>query len=117
MATLAIFQRATVTRIVQESVDARTYVLEPHNGPFTYRAGQFSTFRVHVGDRALFRSYSMSSAPETDAELMTTVKRVRGGAVSNWLHDNVAEGDEVELTPPRVERFGSLPRKPAATPV
>jgi ferredoxin-NADP reductase len=42
----------------------------------------------------------MSSAPETDDELMTTVKRVPGGQVSNWLHDNVAEGDEVELTRP-----------------
>ncbi|EUA30507.1 oxidoreductase FAD-binding domain protein [Mycobacterium xenopi 4042] len=26
----------------------------------------------------LYRSYSMSSAPETDPELMTTVKRVPG---------------------------------------
>src|SRR4051794_1604623 len=48
----------------------------------------------------LLRSYSMSSAPETDTELMTTVKRVPGGRVSNWLHENVAEGDEIELTRP-----------------
>jgi ferredoxin-NADP reductase len=42
----------------------------------------------------------MSSAPETDDELMTTVKRVPGGAVSNWFHDELAEGDEIELMPP-----------------
>ena len=100
MARPATFQRATVSRIVQETADARTYVLTPHEGPFTYQAGQFCTFRVRVDGRDLLRSYSMSSAPETDDELMTTVKRVPGGKVSNWLHDNVVAGDEVELTPP-----------------
>ncbi|MET7769332.1 ferredoxin--NADP reductase [Nocardia sp. NPDC005366] len=98
MARPSLFQRATVTRIVKESVDARTFVLAPHDGPIPYIAGQFCTFKVTVDGTELFRSYSMSSAPETDAELMTTVKRVPGGAVSNWMHDNLAEGDEIELT-------------------
>jgi 3-ketosteroid 9alpha-monooxygenase subunit B len=96
----AVFQRATVTRIVDETADARTFVLAPHEGPFTYRAGQFCTFRVRVDGEELLRSYSMSSAPETDHELMITIKRVPGGKVSNWLHDNVAVGDVVELTRP-----------------
>jgi 3-ketosteroid 9alpha-monooxygenase subunit B len=100
MARPPLFRRATVTRIVKENADARTFVLAPHDGPFSYRAGQFCTFRVRVNGRDLLRSYSMSSAPETDDELMTTVKRVPGGMVSNWLHDNVVEGDELELTVP-----------------
>ncbi|MBB5915505.1 ferredoxin-NADP reductase [Nocardia transvalensis] len=98
MARPSFFQRATVTRIVKESVDARTFVLAPHDGPITYRAGQFCTFRVPVDGTALFRSYSMSSAPETDTELMTTVKRVPGGKVSNWMLDNLTEGDEVQMS-------------------
>lgn len=98
MARPPLFQRATVTRIVKESADARTYVLAPHDGPIAYQSGQFCTFRVQVDGTDLYRSYSMSSAPETDGELMTTVKRVPGGQVSNWLHDNVVEGDELELT-------------------
>lgn len=100
MARPPLFRRATVARIVKETADARTFVLVPHDGPLTYRAGQFCTFRVHVDGRMLLRSYSMSSAPETDDELMTTVKRVPGGAVSNWLHNNVTEGDELEMTLP-----------------
>jgi 3-ketosteroid 9alpha-monooxygenase subunit B len=101
MAGPPLFRRATVKRIVPETRDARTYVLAPHGEPFGYRAGQFCTFRVRVDGRELLRSYSMCSAPETDTDLMTTVKRVPGGAVSNWLLDHVAEGDELELTEPR----------------
>lgn len=93
-----VFQRATVTRIVKETADSRSYVLAPDERPFRYRAGQFCTFRVTVDGDDLYRSYSMSSAPETDTELMTTVKRVIGGTVSNWLIDNVVEGDQLTMT-------------------
>jgi ferredoxin-NADP reductase len=113
MASPAPFQRATVTRIVRENADVRTFVLDPHEGPFSYRAGQFCTFLVRVDGRALLRSYSMSSAPETDTELMTTVKRVPGGAVSNWMIDNLVEGDQIELTRPR----GAFCLRPAGTPL
>ncbi|BDB62617.1 MULTISPECIES: ferredoxin--NADP reductase [Rhodococcus] len=113
MARPPLFQRATVTRIVKETDDARTYVLAPLDGPFTYRSGQFCTFKVNVDGTDLYRSYSMSSAPETDTEMMTTVKRVTGGAVSNWLHDNIAEGDEVEITRPA----GTFLLRDAAGPV
>jgi 3-ketosteroid 9alpha-monooxygenase subunit B len=93
-----VFQRATVTRIIKETADSRTYVLAPEEQPFSYRAGQFCTFKVTVDGEELYRSYSMSSAPETDAEVMTTVKRVTGGKVSNWIIDNVVEGDELTMT-------------------
>jgi 3-ketosteroid 9alpha-monooxygenase subunit B len=94
-----VFHRATVTRIIKETADARTFVLVPDE-PFVYRAGQYCTFRVTVDGEDLYRSYSMSSAPETDAELATTVKRVPTGKVSNWMLDNLTEGDEVVLTRP-----------------
>jgi 3-ketosteroid 9alpha-monooxygenase subunit B len=94
-----VFHRATVTRIIKETADARTFVLVPDE-PFVYRAGQYCTFRVRVDGEDLYRSYSMSSAPETDAELATTVKRVPTGKVSNWMLDNLTEGDEVVLTRP-----------------
>jgi 3-ketosteroid 9alpha-monooxygenase subunit B len=100
MAELHAFHRATVTRIIKETADTRTFVLAPHDQPFPYRAGQYCTFQVTVDGEQLYRSYSMSSAPETDSELMTTVKRVPGGKVSNWMVDNVVEGDELTLTRP-----------------
>ncbi|MFW0785638.1 ferredoxin--NADP reductase [Gordonia sp. CPCC 206044] len=100
MARPPLFQRATVTRVVKETDDAHTFVLAPETGPVTYRAGQFCTFRVTVDGEELYRSYSMSSSPETDTELATTVKRVPRGRVSNWLLDNLGEGDVVDMSRP-----------------
>jgi ferredoxin-NADP reductase len=87
------FHPVRITRMIEESADTRTYVLDT---PFSYRAGQFLTFRVC----GTLRSYSMSSSPDTDTELMTTVKRVPGGLVSTWMHDHLAPGDLVEVTRP-----------------
>src|ERR1700683_4761187 len=98
MAERHVFHRATVTRIVKETAASRTYVLAPDEQPFSYRAGQFCTFRVTVDGEELYRSYSMSSAPETDTEPPTTAKREIGGRVSNWIVDNVVEGDELSMT-------------------
>ena len=98
MARPHLFHRATVSRIIKETADARTFVLAPDETPFPYEAGQYCTFKVHVDGEDLYRSYSMSSAPETEAEMATTVKRVPGGKVSNWMLDNLVEGDEVTLT-------------------
>ena len=97
------FHPLRVARVVPETHDSASLVFDvPPDlvDAFRYRAGQFCTFRVPVGDDALLRCYSMSSAPETDAELTLTVKRVAGGRVSNWLLDEVGEGDLLELTLP-----------------
>ncbi len=95
-----VFGRATVTRVVQETADTRTFVLAPHGSPLGYLAGQYCTFRVPVDGVNRFRSYSMSSAPDVDDELMTTVKRVPGGLVSTWFHSQVSVDSELELTAP-----------------
>jgi ferredoxin-NADP reductase len=97
------FHSLPVKRIIDETDDARSFVIavpDDLREAFRYRAGQFCTFRVRVGDDELLRSYSMSSAPETDSDLTVTVKRVPGGLVSNWFNDKVAEGDMVEGTRP-----------------
>src|SRR5580704_6811441 len=92
-----------IARVVPETHDASSFVFDvPADlaDTFRYRPGQFCTFRVHVDGDEQLRSYSMSSAPATDSELTVTVKRVAGGLVSNWMLDNLTEGDALEVTKP-----------------
>jgi 3-ketosteroid 9alpha-monooxygenase subunit B len=105
-----------ITKIVQETQDARSFVLEvPADlaDKFRYRAGQFLTFRVPHDGGTFNRCYSLSSAPETDGQhLKVTVKRVTGGKGSNWFNDALAEGGSLHVLPPAgrfVLRDGTAP--------
>lgn len=97
------FHALRILRVVTETADASSFVLEVPSemkAAFSYRAGQFCTFRVCIDGEQRLRSYSMSSSPEVDDELTVTVKRVPGGAVSNWMIDNLEPGDSLEMTCP-----------------
>jgi 3-ketosteroid 9alpha-monooxygenase subunit B len=97
------FHEVRVVRMVPETADASSLVLDVPGelrDDFAYEAGQFCTFRLVVDGEPLLRCYSMSSTPAVDDEFRVTVKRVPGGAVSNWLLDRVDVGDLLEVTPP-----------------
>ena len=97
------FHPLRVSRVVRETADAASYVLDVPSDlrdAFAYQAGQFLTFRVRVGGEVHHRCYSMSSAPAVDPELQVTVKRVPGGVVSNWMLDSIVAGDHVEASVP-----------------
>lgn len=87
------FHPVRITRVVDETPETRTFALDAR---FPYRAGQFLTFKVC----GTLRSYSMSSSPDTDAEVCVTVKRVPGGLVSGWMHQSLNPGDTLEASGP-----------------
>ncbi len=92
-----------VSQVIDETHDARSLVLEVPEGlreRFRYRAGQFLSFKIAFQGRVLTRSYSLSSAPEIDALHKVTIKRVDDGRISNWLNEEVREGDLLMVTPP-----------------
>jgi len=109
------FHALPVVDIVDETADTRTLTF---NVPdeiadlYRYAAGQFCAVRGTIDGQVVSRCYSMSSAPAVDDRLAVTVKRVPGGVMSNWLHDHVTIGDELELMPPSgvfCERPGEAP--------
>ncbi len=107
------FHPFRVARVIAETAEASSFVLEVPDelrSVFAYEAGQFCTFRVRIDDRVLLRCYSMSSSPAVDSELTVTVKRTPGGVVSNWMNDELTEGDTLEATRPAgVFRLGPSP--------
>ncbi|MBW2426460.1 MAG: ferredoxin--NADP reductase [Deltaproteobacteria bacterium] len=97
------YHHLRVTRVIDETADAKSIVLDVPpdlKQTFAYRAGQFLSFRVEVDGHRLVRCYSLASSPATDAAHKVTVKRVEEGRVSNWMNDNVREGDVLEVMPP-----------------
>jgi len=92
-----------VAGIVDETADTRSFVLDippPLAETFRYDAGQFCTFRADIDGEAVARCYSMSSSPDVGDPLTTTVKRVEGGRMSNWMNDSLVVGDTIDVMRP-----------------
>lgn len=90
--------------IRQETADVKTFVLSA-GGPrnFRYLPGQFITLELDIGGAKINRCYTLSSTPTRPDLVSITVKRVPGGTVSNWLHDNVHVGMELGAMGPSGE--------------
>lgn len=84
--------------------------LDGSSASFQHRAGQFLTI---VRSDGVARPYSIASL-EQDGFLETHVRRVQDGAMSNWLHDEVGEGDLLTVQGPKGDCFyaGSDPEQP-----
>jgi len=98
-----MFHPVRVARIVEETADAKSIVLDVPPAlaaDFAYRAGQFVTVEVELGGERLRRCYSLASSPDCDGEHKVTVKRTRGGRVSNWLNDALRVGDVLSVLRP-----------------
>ncbi len=87
-----------------ETHDVKTFVFSaPAPRLFSYKPGQFLTFEFEVGGARINRCYTLASTPTRPDLISITVKRVRGGPVSNWLHDNLKAGMEVKALGPMGE--------------
>jgi len=85
----------------QETHDVRTFVFSaPAPRLFRYAPGQFITLELEIGGQAVQRCYTLSSTPSRPDTVSITVKRVPGGQVSNWLHDNLAPGAQIRVRGP-----------------
>jgi 3-ketosteroid 9alpha-monooxygenase subunit B len=98
-----MFHPVRVAKIVEETADAKSIVLDVPpalRAEFAYRAGQFVTFEVDLGGERVRRCYSLASSPEHQEEHKVTVKRTRGGRMSNWLNDSLRVGDLLSVLKP-----------------
>jgi ferredoxin-NADP reductase len=91
------YQSLTIHRIIEETPDARTFILEEEGqNIYEYKPGQFLTFNFSgvAGDQR--RSYSISSSPGLKEPLSITVKRVENGEFSRYFVDHAKVGDVLQ---------------------
>jgi NAD(P)H-flavin reductase/truncated hemoglobin YjbI/ferredoxin len=91
-----LFATTLVQAREQLSSDVVRLLIEPETSR-GWRAGQSVNVRRPGG---AVRSYSIASIAEEDYFLELHVRRVQGGAVSPWLCDELAAGDEIEIQGP-----------------
>ena len=97
---LAVWQNATITKIVPRTSRVTSFFLKP-NRPFSYQAGQHVAVRLTAPDgyRAQ-RNYSIATSPESEEDIELVVERLDGGEVSGFFHDVAMAGDEIEIKAP-----------------
>lgn len=67
---------------------------------FTFKAGQFVTFKVSDKTPPCFRAYSISSSPQNNTQgFSTCLKVLENGRGSNWLN-SLKIGDNIEFLGP-----------------
>lgn len=67
-----------------------------------HKPGQFLPLKMKTADpkyKDVIRTYSLSMYPN-DEQYRISVKRVDGGLISNYLHDNLNVGDSIEAMMP-----------------
>ncbi|MFZ5960395.1 pyridoxamine 5'-phosphate oxidase family protein [Pseudomonas knackmussii] len=92
------WQEWHVVRVEQESEAIRSFYLQPSDDtPVSFAPGQHLPLRLQIGEQALVRTYSLSSAP-SDGELRISVKAQ--GLASRHLHEQVRVGDRLQVRAP-----------------
>ena len=93
-------QKAVVSEIISRK-DANTYVLKADRLAY-FRAGQYVSVRLQVGDAVTARPYTLAASPALalDGEYRITVKKAPDGFVSDYILNNWKVGTEVTLSGP-----------------
>lgn len=68
---------------------------------FKYKPGQHVNFKTVIDSSVYIRTYSMSSSPHTDEDLVITVKEIENGAVSPYILKEIKPGDNILVSKPR----------------
>ncbi len=98
-------QQVVISEIRQNGADAKTIVFKTADGSrlALYRAGQYVSVSVPIGDTVTTRSYSLCGSPAwaKRGEYNITVKRDDSGFVSPYIQDNWKVGQQVTISGPQ----------------
>lgn len=96
--------KLVIDDIIVHSNDVKSFIFKSADGKklAPFRAGQYLTLKLKIGQSIVTRPYSIASMPN-DARngfYNLTIKRVPDGFVSGWILDNFKVGDAVDAYSP-----------------
>ena len=97
--------------IISEVIDhpeasSKSFVFSRPDGKIlpAFRAGQYISLRLKIGESLLTRPYSLSSAPDCGRYTVTIQSNPEGFA-ADWMLENLKAGDSIEISHPQGEFF------------
>lgn len=105
-------QHLIISAIKKQAGNTKSYILEPAPGtetksPAYFRAGQYLSVKLQIGESFITRPYSISSAPaeafDGKGRYVLTIKRLEDGFASNFIFDNWQVGTVIEASAPQGE--------------
>lgn len=96
------FYQLKVKNVRQETADCVSVSLDIPDelmDTFRFAPGQYLTFRTHMEDAEVRRSYSICVSPK-DHELRVAIKKVQGGRFSTHANEQLKPGDILDVMPP-----------------
>jgi len=90
----------TVRRETAECVSVSLAVPETQKDQFSFEAGQYLGLEAKIDGEVVRRSYSICSSPQS-GELTVAIKKVTDGKFSSFANEQLAEGDVLQVMPPR----------------
>ncbi|MDZ4713549.1 MAG: 2Fe-2S iron-sulfur cluster-binding protein [bacterium] len=100
-----------VSRIVKLTDDAAAIyfdIPDELEEAFRYTQGQFLSIQIDIDGQKYRREYSLCSSPYTEPDHVIASKIITNGVVSNYLYNNLAEGDMLDVYPPQGKFFTEL---------
>lgn len=88
------------SHITDETHDVKSFFFSAKTpAQFKFLPGQFITLELPIDGNIIQRSYTVSSSPARPHSISITVKRQPKGIVSNWLHDHLEIGAQLDVLP------------------
>lgn len=96
-----------VVSFIDDLGEAKRITLSPDKNAGTealayFRAGQYVSVKLKIGESELTRPFTIASAPSEAADkgYVLVIKRTEGGFASNYISDSWTVGTKVELSAP-----------------
>lgn len=96
------FNKLKIEQKIMETEDSCSVILDIPSAvkdQYNFKPGQYLTLKLDINGQEVRRAYSIFTAPDAN-QFGFTVKRVKGGLVSNHLIDKLGVGDEMEVMTP-----------------
>ncbi|MCP4438609.1 MAG: ferredoxin--NADP reductase [Aureispira sp.] len=106
-----LFYKLKVRAVLKPTKDTTTieFELPDHlHQEFNFYPGQYLVIKFNIEGKEQRRSYSLNSCPFINEPLQVTVKRVKGGVVSNYVCDQLRAQMELEVMKPQGRFYADI---------